>query len=132
MSPGPSPGSGGGGGGGGDAAAAPFVRVALLEIDPAQTAAFASAAKALGQASVRHELGCLALYALADQQSPGRVTVLELYRDEAAYQVHLQSAHFAAFRVATDAIVLSRQLSSATPLSLAQQYLLPDLKGRTP
>lgn len=104
-----------------DAATAPFVRLAFLEVYPAHVAAFASAARTLGQASVQREPGCLALYAVADPQAPGRITVFELYRDEAAYQTHLQSPHFAAFRAATDAIVLSRQLRTVTPLSLAQQ-----------
>ena len=96
-----------------------FVRVAELEIDPAQADAFATAIREVGQASVRSEDGCLLLYAVAEKHDPGRVRVLEIYRDPAAYQAHLLTPHFKKFRAATDAIVKSRRLIDATPLSLA-------------
>lgn len=96
-----------------------FVRVAELEIDVAQADAFAAAIREVGQASVRSEDGCLALYAVAEKQDPGRVRVLEIYRDPAAYQAHLLTPHFKKFRTATDAMVKSRRLIDATPLSLA-------------
>jgi len=57
-----------------------FVRVAELEIDAAQADAFATAIREVGQASVRSEDGCLALYAVAEKHDPGRVRVLEIYR----------------------------------------------------
>ena len=96
-----------------------FVRVAELEIDPAQADAFATAIREVGQASVRSEDGCLALYAVAEKQDPGRVRVFEIYRDPAAYEAHLRTPHFRRFRAATDAMVKSRRLIDATPLSLA-------------
>ena len=95
------------------------VRIAELEIDPAQTEAFVAALREVGQASVRSEEGCLALYAVAEKQDPGRVRVFEIYRDRAAYEAHLLTPHFKKFRVATEAMVKSRKLVEATPLSLA-------------
>ncbi|MGB7988873.1 MAG: putative quinol monooxygenase [Candidatus Methylophosphatis roskildensis] len=96
-----------------------YVRVAELEIDPAQVDAFAIAAREVGQASVRSEDGCLVLYAVAEKDNPGRVRVFEIYRDPAAYQAHLQTPHFGKFRATTDAMVKSRKLIDATPMSLA-------------
>ena len=96
-----------------------YVRIAELEIDPAQVDAFAAAAREVGQASVRSEDGCLVLYAVAEKSTPGRVSVFEIYRDAAAYQAHLQTPHFKKFRATTDAMVRSRTLIDATPLSLA-------------
>ena len=66
-----------------------YVRVAELEIDPAQADAFTTAIREVGQASVRSEDGCLVLYAVAEKQDPARVRVFEIYRDPAAYQAHL-------------------------------------------
>jgi quinol monooxygenase YgiN len=96
-----------------------YVRIAELEIDPAQLDAFAAAAREVGQASVRSEDGCLVLYAVVEKRVPGRVRVFEIYRDAAAYQAHLQTPHFKKFRATTDAMVRSRTLIDATPLSLA-------------
>jgi quinol monooxygenase YgiN len=96
-----------------------YVRIAELAIDPAQVDAFAAAAREVGQASVRSEDGCLVLYAVAEKLVPSRVRVFEIYRDQAAYQAHLQTPHFKKFRATTDAMVKSRTLMDAAPLSLA-------------
>jgi quinol monooxygenase YgiN len=96
-----------------------YVRIAELEIDPAQVDAFATALREVGQASVRSEEGCLVLYAVAEKDNPGRVRVFEIYRDPAAYQAHLLTPHFKRFRATTDGMVESRRLIDATPLSLA-------------
>jgi len=57
------------------------VRVAELQIDPAQAEAFAAATREVGQASVRLEEGCLVLYAVAERDNPSFVRVFEIYRD---------------------------------------------------
>ena len=100
---------------------APFVRIAQLRIDPAQIEAFKAAAAAVGRASIAEEPGCLALYAVADRDDVSHVTVFEIYRDEAAYQAHVRSAHFLHFRAVTDAMVQSRHLATAIPISLANK-----------
>lgn len=96
-----------------------YVRVAELQIDPAHGEAFAAATREVGQASVRLEEGCLMLYAVADKDNPAFVRVFEIYRDSAAYQTHLQTLHFQKFRATTDAMVKSRKLLEAVPVSLA-------------
>ena len=96
-----------------------YVRIAELEVEAAQADAFAAAVREVGQASVRLEDGCLVLYAVAEKDDPSRVRVLEIYRDAAAYQAHLLTSHFKAFRAATDAMVKSRKLVDAVPISLA-------------
>jgi quinol monooxygenase YgiN len=96
-----------------------YVRIAELDIDPAQVEAFAAATREVGQASIRTEEGCLVLYAVAEKDNPARVRVFEIYRDAAAYQAHLQTAHFKKFRSTTDAMVKSRKLIDAMPVSLA-------------
>ena len=96
-----------------------YVRIAELEIDPAQSDAFAVATREVGQASVRSEDGCLALYAVGEKDNPARVRVFEIYRDPAAYQAHLQTPHFKKFRETTDSMVKSRKLIDAIPISLA-------------
>lgn len=96
-----------------------YVRLAELEIHPTQIDAFTEAIREVGQASVQNEDGCLALYAVADKDNPAHVRVFEIYRDAAAYETHLQTAHFRKFRAATDAMVRARKLVDANPVSLA-------------
>jgi hypothetical protein len=51
--------------------------------------------------------------------NPGRVRVLETYRDADDYQAHIQTPHFKKFRATTDNIVKSRKLIDTVPISLA-------------
>ena len=57
--------------------------------------------------------------ALRCKDNPSRVRVLEIYRDPAAYQAHLQTPHFKKFRAGTDLMVKSRKPIDATPVSFA-------------
>jgi quinol monooxygenase YgiN len=102
-----------------DEAQRPYVRVAALEVDPAQLESFKAAAKEVGETSVRVEPGCLVLYAVSEKENPGRVIVFEIYRDEDAYKTHVQTPHFKKFRATTDNMVKSRKLIDTVPLSLA-------------
>jgi quinol monooxygenase YgiN len=95
-----------------------FVRIAELEIDPAQLVAFKAAIKEGIETAVRVEPGVLALYAIADKDNPARITVFEIYSDAEAYRSHLETPHFKKFRDTTDRMVRSRKLSDAVPLVL--------------
>src|SRR5688572_5523682 len=73
---------------------APVVRIADLEIDPAQLDRYLEIVKEEMDISVRVEPGVLALYAVADKEKPNRVRFFEMYTDDAAYELHRQSPHF--------------------------------------
>src|SRR4051812_16198712 len=89
----------------------PVVRIAQLDIDPAQREAFISAVKVEMEESVRVEPGVLAIYAAAEKEAPFRLRFFEIYDSEAAYRAHLQSPHFRTFRTTTDPMVRSRTLT---------------------
>ncbi len=101
----------------------PFIRIAELEVDPARVADFAQAAARIAAAALQGEPDCLALLSTADADAPNRFTIFEIYRDEAAYQAHLATPHFIAFRAATNDLVLSRRLRTASAVAL---MLRPD------
>lgn len=105
------------------ASAQPFIRIAELRVEPTRAADFIAAAPQLAACARQTEPGCLALFSAADTEVAGRFTVLEIYRDEAAYQAHLATPHFMAFRAATNDFVLSRRLRTASAFTL---MLRPD------
>jgi quinol monooxygenase YgiN len=72
----------------------PSIRVAEIEIDPAQQANYAAIVKEEIEASVRVEPGVLALYAVVEKDTSAHVIVFEMYASEAAYRAHLESPHF--------------------------------------
>jgi quinol monooxygenase YgiN len=96
----------------------PFVRLATLDIDPAQMEQFNAAVKEGAETAVRVEPGVLALYAVAEKDNPNRVRVFELYTNPEAYRTHLQTPHFRKFRDTTDKMVVARTLTDGIPIVL--------------
>src|SRR5262245_7213626 len=76
----------------------PFVRIAELEIEPAQLEAYKVTVKEEMETSVRVEPGVLAIYAIAEKDNPTKLRFFEMYADEAAYKAHVESAHFKKYR----------------------------------
>jgi quinol monooxygenase YgiN len=96
----------------------PYVRVAEIEIDPAQLETYTTAIKEQVEAALRLEPGVLALYSVADKENPAHVTVFEIYADAAAYKAHLETAHFKNYKITTQAMVKSLKLRETVPILL--------------
>jgi len=109
--------------GGGAAAEEPmsFVRIAELEIDPAQLGAYKAAVREEVEISVRVEPGVLAIYAVAEADNPARLRFFEMYADEAAYKAHIESAHFKRYFETTKGMIRSRLLIDTVPILLASK-----------
>jgi quinol monooxygenase YgiN len=101
--------------------ATPFIRVAEIEVDPAQREAFISAVKEEMEESVRVEPGVLAIYAVAEKDAPSRLRFFEIYANEAAYNAHLESPHFRKYRRTTEAMIRSRALIETVPIQLSSK-----------
>lgn len=97
----------------------PYVRVAQIDIDPAQLEGYKVAAKEEIEASVRAEPGVLALYAVAEKDNPARLIVFEMYRDVDAYKAHLETPHFKKYKAVTQDMVKSLKLIDTVPIMLA-------------
>lgn len=98
--------------------ASPLVRIAELEIDPAQLQAYEAAVSEEIDDSVRLEPGVLTIYALALADKRSHLRFLEIYADEAAYRLHLASPHFTKYAKATKPMIRSRRLLEAQPVFL--------------
>jgi len=96
----------------------PYVRVAQIDIDPAQLENYKAAAREEIEASVRIEPGVLALYAVAERDNPARIIVFEMYRDVDAYKAHLETPHFKKYKAATQDMVKSLKLIDTVPIML--------------
>jgi quinol monooxygenase YgiN len=96
-----------------------YVRIAELEIDPAQLENFKSAIKESVETSVRVEPGVLVLYAVSEKDDPARIRVFEIYTGEDAYKTHLETPHFRKFRATTETMVRSRKLLDVIPIAMS-------------
>src|SRR4051794_41657830 len=97
----------------------PLVRIAELEIDPAQLESYKAAVKEEMETSVRVEPGVLAIYAVAEKDNPSRLRFFEMYTDEAAYKAHIDSPHFKKYVETTKAMITSRKLIDTVPIQLS-------------
>lgn len=96
----------------------PLVRIAELEIDPAQLENYKAFLKEEIETSIRVEPGVLTLYAVAEKEHPTRIRMFEMYADEAAYKAHLETPHFKKYKIGTQAMVKSLKLIETMPILL--------------
>jgi quinol monooxygenase YgiN len=98
-----------------------IVRIAELEIDPSQTEAYKAALREEIAASIRLEPGVLKLYAVSVKGHPEQVRLFEMYASQAAYESHLQTAHFRKYKAGTQAMVRSLKLLETDPILLGSK-----------
>jgi quinol monooxygenase YgiN len=98
-----------------------IVRIAELEIYPDQVAAYKAALKEEIETSIRVEPGVLTLYAVSVKGHPNQVRQFESYSDQAAYQSHMQTAHFRKYKVQTQNMVKSLTLIETDPILLGSK-----------
>jgi quinol monooxygenase YgiN len=96
----------------------PLVRIAELEVDPAQLEPYKAALKEEIAASIRVEPGVLTLFAVSVKDHPTQIRIFETYADQAAYEAHLQTPHFMKYKTATQGMVKSLTLLEADPILL--------------
>ena len=95
------------------------VRIAELEIDPAQLESYEAAVKEEIEAAVRLEPGVLAIYAVAEKDHPTRLRFFEIYASEEAYRSHIDSPHFKKYVAVTKPMIRSRRLIETVPVLLS-------------
>jgi quinol monooxygenase YgiN len=93
-----------------------MVRLARLEIDPAQLESYHAFLKEEIETSVKVESGVLTLYAVAEKEKPTHITILEIYADVEAYKKHIQTPHFLKYKNGTKDMVKSLELVETVPL----------------
>ncbi len=98
-----------------------IIRLAEIDIDPAQVRAYKAALAEEIEASIRIEPGVLTLYAVSVKGQPEQVRLFEIYRDAASYQAHLQSAHFKKYKEQTQQMVKSLKLVETEPILLGSK-----------
>ena len=94
------------------------VRMARLEIDSSQLEQYKALLKEGIETAVRVEPGVLTLYAVYEKNHPTRVTVFEVYADQAAYEAHLQTVHFKKYKTGTQNMVKHLELVEVLPVAL--------------
>lgn len=93
-----------------------LVRLSKITVEPSQLDTYNAFLKEEIEASMRLEPGVLTLYATAEKDAPHRVTILEIYADQSAYESHLKTPHFQKYKQGTLSMVKNLELVDVKPL----------------
>lgn len=93
-----------------------MVRLSRITVDPAQLDRYNAFLKEEIEASMRLEPGVLTLYAVSEKAHPNKITILEIYADQDAYQTHIQTPHFQKYKQGTLEMVQELELIDGNPL----------------
>ena len=103
--------------------ALPIVRIAELEIDPAQLQDYKAALREEIQASLRLEPGVLSLYAISLRENPAQIRIFETYADRNSYESHIKTSHFLKYKAGTQHMVRGLKLLETDPIYLGAKPL---------
>ncbi|WP_157580474.1 putative quinol monooxygenase [Segetibacter koreensis] len=92
-----------------------MVRLAKLVIDSSQLTSYKALLKEEIETSMRVEPGVKMLYAVSEKDKPTHITILEIYADTTAYQLHVQTPHFTKYKTGTKDMVKSLELVAKLP-----------------
>lgn len=92
------------------------VRLAKIVVDQARLNEYNSYLKEEIESSMCLEPGVLTLYATFEKERPNRITILEIYANEEAYQSHIKTPHFLKYKQGTLDMVQELELIDSTPL----------------
>jgi quinol monooxygenase YgiN len=98
-----------------------IVRLAKIQVDPAQLEKYNAALKVQMITAVSVEPGVLTYYAVADKTNPSRITILEIYADSAAYNAHIKTLHFKKYKDTVQGMVKSLELTDVNLIGVARK-----------
>lgn len=99
----------------------PFINVAEITLKPECREAFLAAVREEMRESLRVEPGVIALYAVADENDPNKLTSFDMYEDEAAYAAHCETPHFKKYIETTKDMAVSKSVKHVLPVELCDK-----------
>ena len=94
-----------------------IVRIAEIEVNDGYLEQYLAAAHNVGTKSVETEPGVICIFPMQVKEQPNTIRIVEIYRDSASYQSHLQTPHFLAYKQGTLHMVKSLKLVDTDPLA---------------
>ena len=84
--------------------------LAYLTAKPGKEADFQGKMTAQAKRCLANEPGCLQFDVVQDPKSPARFVMLEVYKDDAAFKAHQDSAHYKDFRPVVADLLAERKV----------------------
>ena len=101
-----------------------LVRLSVIEVYPEYLDEYLAAAATVGGESVKKEPGVICIFPSHLKSDKCQIRILEIYRDQEAYQSHIASEHFQIYKQGTLHMVKNLELIDMNPLDPeAMQYI---------
>lgn len=94
-----------------------IVRIAEIEVYPEYLKDYLKSARNVGSESVRKEPGVICIFPNQVRADETKIRIVEIYRNKEAYQHHLTTPHFQAYKQGTLHMVKSLNLLDIQPLT---------------
>ena len=94
-----------------------IVRIAEIEVNEGYLEQYLAAAHNVGTKSVETEPGVICIFPMQVKKQPNTIRIVEIYRDQEAYQSHLRTPHFMEYKQGTLHMVKSLKLVDTNPLA---------------
>lgn len=95
-----------------------IVRIAEIEVHEQYLDQYLQAAAKIGGTSVEQEPGVVCIFPMQVADAPNQIRIVEIYRNQEAYQAHLATEHFKQYKQGTLHMVKSLKLVDTTPLDV--------------
>ncbi|MDR2273565.1 MAG: antibiotic biosynthesis monooxygenase [Sphingobacterium sp.] len=95
-----------------------MLRISEIEIHPEHLEEYKTILKDEAEASVRLETGVIAIFPMFQKENPTQVRIIEIYKDQHAYQSHLKTEHFQKYKTGTIHMVKSLKLVDMEALDM--------------
>ena len=95
---------------------ASIVRISRIEVDPAHLQEYLALVTECGRESMAKEPGVYLMYSMQEKTRPEQIAILEIYKNRAAYEHHIQTPHFQKYKTQTLKMVRSLELLDQNPL----------------
>ena len=99
-----------------EAAGDMLIRLAVIEVYPEYLQEYLEAASTVGGESVAKEPGVVGIFPMQMKNEPNQIRIIEIYRNQEAYENHLQTEHFLTYKNGTLHMVKSLDLQEMRPL----------------
>ena len=87
-----------------------MIRLSEIEIDSNYLKEYKAILQEESRASVRLEIGVIAIYPMYQKENPTQIRILEIYANREAYEAHLKTPHFQKYKTSTFKMVKSLKL----------------------
>ena len=93
-----------------------MIKLAKIEVEPSRLEEYKKILKEEIESSLSLEEDVYVLYPVWDNENPNKFTILEVYKNQEAYERHCQTPHLRKYFLETKGLVKSLEITDATPL----------------